>query len=82
MSFQDLKKVSQQKMIEMAERVKKENREHPKKIYTEKDIRESKHPEEECLVCGQLGCDMKYLKYYLHNKCMRILIKEKNKLMQ
>ena len=82
MSLNDLKHINQSKMIELAERIKKDARTNPTYIYTKEDIAKSKHPSKECLVCGQLGCDRAYLKYYLHKACLRQLLREKNKLMQ
>ncbi len=44
--------------------------------YTDAEIQSSKHPRKTCKLCGQKGCDVKYVGLYFHKKCIRKLRKD------
>jgi len=65
----------------LAKELIKKERANPSYIYTEEHIKESKHPDKKCQLCGQLGCDMKYAGQYVHKPCYRQLKKKTFQLM-
>jgi len=70
------KGITKSELVNVANKELAEARSENVYKYTAEDILKSKHPRKKCKLCGQKGCDVKYVGFYFHNKCLRKIRKD------
>ena len=70
------KGIKKSDLLNTANKEIKEARKEDSYKFSEDEIANSKHPKKVCKLCGQKGCDVKYVGFYFHKMCIRKIRKD------
>ena len=72
----NIHKYKETAVVSFAQQIIDKLRAEPIYTYTDSEIARAKHPEEECVFCGQKGCNSKHSGHFVHSMCVEYTNKE------